>query len=1152
MGRLRGSRVRPATIASRLRIDALAWRLGTPANQRRDPWTLKPRYTAGVKQQGARALPAPPDLDYPFCMRELNRPFRRGALIGPVLLAALLALACAPTAAPPPSASPTPSAAPDGARTELLIAATTDVHGRLRGWDYQTDRVDSARGLARAATVVDSLRTAHPGQVVLVDAGDLLQGNPLTYVAARVEPQVVHPVIAAMNVLQYDAATIGNHEFNYGVPTWERAMKQANFPFLAGNVVARDGAPRYPGAVTVVRSGLRIAIIGATTPGSMVWDRANLSQEGLTIRDIVPYVREAVARVRATHDLVVVVLHSGLGGPSSYDQISSGAGPENAAGTVATDVPGVDLVVLGHSHREVVDSLVGNTLIVQPRHWAGSVAVARFGATRVDGRWRIDSRRGESIKLNDVRESPAVIAATLDAHERTVRWVKEPLGRTNTSWRSDSARVADVPIIDFMLDVMRRTAGADLAATAAFSLDAAFEPGPITMAQLAQLYPYDNTLRAVRISGAQLRAYLEHSARYYRTLRADSTAPSGGVVDTEVPGYNFEILSGAEYVLDLTRPVGQRVTTLRWNGRDIAATDSFTLALNNYRAEGGGGFTMLTGARTVYDDGRDIRDLLVDEVRRAGTLDPRVYAQQNWRLAPRSAVSLGLAATLPQAPQRPQGPQGPQLPRVPVVERVVRVVSTNDLHGTHRPRPDAQGVLRGGAIPLSAAINRARAECTGNCELLLLDGGDMFTGTPGSDWQYGRPMVQLMNTLGFAAAALGNHEFDYGRDTMYARFREMQFAMLGANVRGLDGRRPNWVRADTIVERAGVKVGIVGAAGTHTSGSTKAIHVNDLTFLDPAPVVSEHIRSLRARGAELVIVVIHDGGRCRDDAPDACSGSVFEFVRALSARPDLVVAGHSHTVFNARINGVPVVQASSNGRAISVTDLPVSGDDRVARTAVRDVFGDSTTGADPAAVRIVERSLAEVGPRLSETVATIATDLRREGAEYGLGRLIADALRVVGRGDIGMWNNGGIRANLSAGPATIGALHEIVPFANQLVRTQVRGRDLKRLLDNSTFRRGPDLHLSGVIMTWSSARADGDLVERITTSNGGAINPDVLYTVIMNDYMFGDPATIRGVPFVTGEVLGVRDIDALALHLRSLPQPVAAPADARTRSEGTP
>ncbi len=1062
---------------------------------------------------------------------------------------AVLALSCAPaTSAERIAPAPVGAVAGDGVRTEIFIAATTDVHGRLRGWDYQTDRPDSARGLARAATVVDSLRREHPDRVVLVDAGDLFQGNPLTFVASRVDPQPQHPVIAAMNVLRYDAAVIGNHEFNYGVKTWETAMRQARFPFLAGNVRSRDGSARYPGVHTVVRSGVRIAIVGATTPGSMVWDRANLAAEGITIRDIVPYVRETVASVRATHDIVVVVMHSGLGGPSSYDEATTGVGRENVSGVVAAEVPGVDLVVLGHSHREVIDSLVGSTLIVQPRNWAGSVAIANFALTRENGRWRVDSRKGSSVRLNNVPESQAVIAATLGAHERTLAWVKAPLGQTTVAWRSDSARVRDVPIIDFMLEVMRRTANADIAATAAFALDAAFEPGAITMAQLARLYPYDNTLRAIRISGAQLRSYLEHSARYYRALGADGRVPAGGLIDPDVPGYNFEIVSGVEYTLDISRPIGQRVTVLRRNGRDVAPSDSFTMALNNYRAEGGGGFSMLAGARTVYDEGRDIRELLVEEIRRVGTMNPAQYAQQNWSLvglpaAANAATARGVAAGRGLATAAP---------RVAPGTKVLRVVSTNDLHGTHSPRPDAQGVQRGGAIPLAAAIAKARRECAVNCELLLLDGGDMFTGTPGSDWQYGRPMVEFMNTVGYTAAALGNHEFDYGRDTMYSRFRAMKFAVLGANVRGRDGQRPSWVRADTIVERAGVKVGIVGAAGTHTSGSTKAIHVNDLAFLDPAPIVSEHVRSLRARGAQVVVAVIHDGGRCERNEPDNCNGGVFEFVQALTDKPDLVVAGHSHTIFDARVNGIPVVQASSSGRAISVTDLPLEGADRVPRTAVRDVFGDSVSGADPAVARVIERSLATVGPRLRTVVATNAVELRREGTEYGLGKLIADATRLVGRGDVGMWNNGGIRATLSAGPVTMGALHEVVPFANQLVRARVRGRDLVTLLNNSTYKRGPDLHLSGIVLTWNAERNDGDLVEKVTLPDGRAIDPNAIYTVVMNDYQFGDPASIKGVPFISGEVLTVRDIDALAQHLRSLPQPVRAPSDARTVKAGAP
>src|SRR5688572_20373696 len=145
-------------------------------------------------------------------------------------------------------------------RVELKVAATTDVHGRLRGWDYYENRVDSARGLTRAATIVDSVRRANPGRVILVDAGDLLQGNPMTYVAARVDSLAPHPVIAAMNAMRYDAAALGNHEFNYGLDILDRAAAGARFPFLAANAERLDGGREYGAMKVVERAGVKVAI----------------------------------------------------------------------------------------------------------------------------------------------------------------------------------------------------------------------------------------------------------------------------------------------------------------------------------------------------------------------------------------------------------------------------------------------------------------------------------------------------------------------------------------------------------------------------------------------------------------------------------------------------------------------------------------------------------------------------------------------------------------------------------------------------------------------------------------------------------------------------------------------------------------------------
>jgi 2',3'-cyclic-nucleotide 2'-phosphodiesterase/3'-nucleotidase len=192
----------------------------------------------------------------------------------------------------------------------------------------------------------------------------------------------------------------------------------------------------------------------------------------------------------------------------------------------------------------------------------------------------------------------------------------------------------DTPLADFILEVERKATGAQLASTAVFDRTARLGPGPITVAQLAALYPYDNTLRAVRITGAQLRAYLEQSARYFRK-QADGTYGA----DPQIPGYNYDVVSGVDYAIDIDRPVGERITRLRFQGRDVTPADTFTMALNNYRQSGGGGFAMLRDAPVVYDHQQEIRQLLIDEVRARGTIQPNDYFQRNWVLEPAAAIA---------------------------------------------------------------------------------------------------------------------------------------------------------------------------------------------------------------------------------------------------------------------------------------------------------------------------------------------------------------------------------------------------------------------------------------------------------------------------------------------------------------------------------
>jgi 2',3'-cyclic-nucleotide 2'-phosphodiesterase (5'-nucleotidase family) len=523
---------------------------------------------------------------------------------------------------------------------DIVIAATTDVHGYLRGWDYYANAPDTLRGLTRVATIVDSLRRVSRIWPVLVDAGDFLQGNPLTFAAARIDTTMPHPVVAAMNAMRYDAGVIGNHEFNYGLPTLDRILRQTRFPVLAANVFTPDGEPKFRPWVFTVRYGtIKIALIGATTPGSMVWDRENLAGR-VEVRDPIPSVREAVRDARdAGAAITVVVIHSGLDEPSSYDTVATKVPSENVAARLAREVPGIDLIVYGHSHKEVRETVIGSTLLMQPKNWATSVAVAHLMVQRQNGRWHVTSKHASLVQAAHHKENAEVLGVSEEGHRAAERYARTAVGSTTLPWRADSARVIDSPLTDFILEVERSATGAELASTPMFSLDANIAPGPITVARIAALYPYDNTLRVVRINGAQLRAYLEQSARYFKSTTL------GAEVDPSIPGFNYDMVAGVDYTIDVSKPIGERITRLDYQGRPVTPTDTFTLALNNYRQTGGGGYSMLRDAPVVQDRGLEIRQLLIDEVRKRGTIKPTDYFHQNWRIVPSSAIP-GLLKTL--------------------------------------------------------------------------------------------------------------------------------------------------------------------------------------------------------------------------------------------------------------------------------------------------------------------------------------------------------------------------------------------------------------------------------------------------------------------------------------------------------------------------
>ncbi|MGP4113028.1 bifunctional metallophosphatase/5'-nucleotidase [Streptomyces sp. 4N509B] len=558
----------------------------------------------------------------------------------------------------------------------FTVLGTTDLHGHVLNWDYVANTAhegELAVGLAKVSTVVDEVRTARGrANTLLLDAGDTIQGSELADHFARVEPITgpnapVHPMAAAMNALGYDAAVLGNHDFNHGLPLLRAFQRQCAFPLLGANVLdARTGRPAFPPyLLTRVGPGVTVGVLGLTTPGTAVWDRAHV--EGALTFDGLPEQAAAwVPRLRAAGaDVVVVAAHSGADGASSYGRRLPHA--EHAAALVAERVPGVDAVLVGHAHLEIPERRVRNAatgrevVLSEPLYWGKRVSrfdieVTRDGtrngsrnATGEDDGWRVASVTATLLDATRAAEDPAVLRLVEEPHRRVLARVNQVIGRATAAMTAAEAPHRDVPLVRLLNHVQSQAVRRALAGTphaglpvlsqaACVSRTAGLPAGPITLRDVAGMYPYEGRLEARLVTGAQLRDYLEHSARYF-VRSPDLSRPAELTNADGTPDYHFDAVSGVSYVIDPSRAPGSRVTALRHPATDRGVADDavFVLAVNEYRAAGGGDFPHVPDAPRLWAGTEQIRALLVAWIRRAGVVDPAALMAEPgsgaWRLA---------------------------------------------------------------------------------------------------------------------------------------------------------------------------------------------------------------------------------------------------------------------------------------------------------------------------------------------------------------------------------------------------------------------------------------------------------------------------------------------------------------------------------------
>lgn len=1098
-------------------------------------------------------------------------------------------------------------------QVDLQILTTTDAHGRFLPYDYAINATDTTGSLAQVATVVKQLRAKNPNTIV-VDAGDIIQDNSESLFLDG----STNPMMLAMNEIGYDTLTLGNHEFNYGMSTLKKVISQFKGTVLCGNVYNTDGS-RLAAPYTVVdKGGVKVGIIGMTTPNITKWDGPNL--EGYKVTNPIDETKAAVAELKKQNvDLIVAVDHMGEG--EEY----------NASGSGAMDVldqcPEINAFVAAHFHNEIAGDYFYNhkvyslnkakntvtvtamdgttsagtveefntakasgTVIVEAGKGGKDVGQVNFTLTKnAQGKYEVSNKATDvSATLYNmspkggttVESDPALVAKLSSFNQKAIDDANSVIGTlkggdlvsANEISGIEQAKLQPTAMIDLINKVQmyygEKVANhkIDVSSAAAFKDGANIKEGSIKKSGTADIYKFDNTLYVVKITGSQLKKYMEWSASYYNKFNPGDLTVS---FNKSIPGYNYDMFTGVKYKVDISKDNGSRIVDLtKMDGTPIQDSEVLYMSVNNYRAG-----TQLLSRGTVFGandtlptlvgkseqtqglgDGR-IRDLIGSYIKdvKGGTITPE--SDNNWSVIGNSwnsheralavkyinngTISLaGIAGEQTSNNSKSVTWDDVKKAMNPNGNKVIDIVSFNDLHGTVEEQGKNIGMGK-----LAQAIKEYKQA---NPNTVVVSGGDSYQGSAMSNLTHGAPVSAMMKEVGVVASAVGNHEFDWGTQWISKWAQDGNFDFLASNIYSkTTGKPADFAKPYKIVTVNGVKVGFVGLSTPETAFKTKPENVADLEFRDPAKAAKEWADKLKSgtlpEGKADVVIALTHMGSAQDATTGNITGEVVDSGLCNVDSIDAVISAHTHQPVCGTVNNKPVVQGYYNGRDLA--DLSIEIDSNTGKLikitpSVDKLYARTATlAADKTATDTFNAYKTQVAPILEKVEGVTDTELTYDAYGYKgtsvLGKWACDVMRNAAGTQIGITNGGGLRCPIPAGKITMGTLYQVMPFDNTLVKMNLKGSDLKKVIENGIANSNIGwVQVSGLKVYYDAAKPQGDRITAMVLDNGTKIDMNGTYSVVTNDFMAtgGDNYDFKAGQNVVDTGIPIRDSLASALE----------------------